>query len=178
MLTAAVGALAQVDVMVAAAVAAVFAAWGGRARHRRAANAIRRMMDSALSALLFFVLGMRSAIYAVCVIALPSAVLVTDTLPVLPLALFFGYAVLAALGIALHRGPVAGRVAGAVILSLQLIGEVILAFTVVPAPPLMQADTFVGLAIAGAVLYLALLHWSHRSAAPNPLGGLSQPLDY
>lgn len=168
----------QFDALAALLVAAGFVAFMPPLLQRRRPLTRNRLMDAWLTAILFFVLGMRYLLLAISVAIAPAAVIGQPGPAWLVAVLAGTFAVLATLGILSHRGSVALRVTGAVTLALASIAELVLNVFVLSVPITTRLDTAASVLIAAAAVVLAAFHWTHRTATPNPLGGDTRPIDY
>lgn len=177
-LISAISLAARYDAIIALVFAAAFVALMPPLLHRRRPPTMHRLMDAWLASILFFVLGMRFLVTAICVMLAPEAVLGQSGPPGLVATVTGVSAVLAAIGILSHRGSIGFRVFGAVTLAVATVAELLLDALVLAHPVGTWIDLIAAVALAAAALVLAAFHWSHRTATPNPLGGDSRPLDY
>lgn len=170
--------LSHVDATLSLVAAAIFVALTQFVRPRRGPVSRRRLMEAMLSALLLFTLAIRAAVFTVAVALTPAAVLGQDRGDLAaPLAAGLA-AGLAVLGFAAYRGPVSLRVSGAAALFAAAVADAAASLFALDLPAVAQVDAAAGVAIASAAVILAAFHWTHRLAAPNPLGGDKRPLDY
>lgn len=137
-----------------------------------------RVMDVSLSSILFSMVGLRYAVLAVVALAAPVRLFGVAAEPSLVVPAATLYAVVAAIGIAAHRGSVGWRLVGSLVFAL--VATIDLVMTLFLLPTTGADDLGAGLAFASAVLALVLaaFHWTNRTATPNPLASRERQLDY
>jgi hypothetical protein len=137
-----------------------------------------RVMDVALSAILFAMVGLRYAALAAVALIAPAYLFGTasDTSLVVPAVTL--YAIAAAAGIAAHRASVGWRLLGAALFGVVATVDLVMMAFVLPVPSADVLGAALAAATAVAALVLAAFHWTHRTATPNPLASREQRLDY
>lgn len=147
------------------------------ARRRRPVTQ-SRVMDVALSAILFAMVGLRYGALAIVALTAPAQIFGAANDPALVVPAATIYAIAAAAGLAAHRASVGWRLIGAAMFAGVALVDVVMTAFVLPAT---TADIFgasLAFATAMAAVVLAVFHWTHRTATPNPLASREQRLDY
>lgn len=165
---------ANAAVFLAAAVALALLAL---ARRRRPVTQ-SRVMDVALSALLFSMVGLRYSALAAVALVDPARLFGTASDPSLAVPAATLYAVAAAAGFAAHRASVGWRLAGAAVFAIVAIIDLVMTVAVLPLGPADDIGAAIAFAAAAVAVVLAAFHWTHRTATPNPLASRERRLDY
>ncbi|MEO1102251.1 MAG: hypothetical protein AAFW98_00740, partial [Pseudomonadota bacterium] len=166
---------AQTDAIVLVSVTAVVALIALTRKGRPITKS--RTMDVVLSALLFVFLGVRYAILAVVVVLFPSAAVGQSGTDVASILAGL-YAATAFVGFLTYRGGVGARVAGATVLGVATLCELVASAVVLDVTVAGALDTVLSIAVAAGAGVLAAFFWTYRTATPNPLGADKRPFDY